>query len=251
MIEGGILLSTKEMKLVNNWLDFIHSRLFPSSCILCGAAGDKGMDLCPACQADLSRISPACQRCGMPLTGDETGKPSICGECLQTPPPFQYTLSPYYYQPPLVQLITQFKFDHRLLMARIFAGLLAKHLSPERHKAECIIPVPLHPHRLRERGYNQSLEIARLLGRQVGIAVDYQLCQRTRYTAPQTGLAAKERKSNVKNAFGLNGPCTYKHVVIVDDVITTGHTVTELAKLLRNNGVDEIEVWSLARAVPE
>ena len=248
MIVGEIQLSTKGMKLVNNWIEFVQSRLFPASCILCGVAGQTGIDLCPACQADLPLISPACQSCGMPLSGSEH---SLCGECLQTPPPYQRTISPYYYQPPLIPLITQFKFNHRVVMARILAALLARHIDTTEKKPECIIPVPLHPRRLRERGYNQSQEIARLLGKTLDIPIDYQLCQRTRYTAPQTGLVAKERKRNVKNAFGLTETCQYKHVAILDDVITTGHTVTELARLLRKNGVEEIEVWSVARAVPD
>lgn len=241
-------MSTKRMGLVNNWLNIIQSRLFPASCILCGSVGQKGLDLCLACQADLPRISPACPGCGNPLAESEH---SLCGDCLRNPPPFQRTISPYYYAPPLIQLITRFKFNQRLVMARVFAGLLARHIEFDTTKPECIIPVPLHPRRLRERGYNQSLEIARLLGKTLDIPVDYQLCQRTRYTAPQTGLPANERKRNVKNAFGLTDTCQYKHVAIVDDVITTGHTVAELAKLLRKNGVVEIEVWSVARAVAD
>lgn len=176
---------------------------------------------------------------------------SLCGECLQTAPPYQRTISPYYYRPPLIPLITQFKFKHRLVMARVFAALLARHIDPNQARPECIIPVPLHPRRLRERGYNQSLEIALHLSKALDIPIDNRLCQRTRYTAPQTGLAAKERKRNVKNAFGLAGPCQYKHIAILDDVITTGHTITELARLLRKNGVEEIEVWSVARAVTD
>ncbi len=241
-------LSTRKMKLVNSCINNIQFWLFPASCVLCGAPGHNGVDLCPHCETDLPRISPACQCCGLPLTENEQAR---CGQCLQTPRPYQRTISPYYYQPPLIQLITQFKFNHRLVMARVFAYLLAKHIINDQHKPEAIIPVPLHPRRLRERGYNQSLEIARLLGKTLNIPVDYKLCQRTRYTLPQTGLTAKTRKQNVKDAFGLTGTCEYKHIAIVDDVITTGHTITELASLLHKNGVDEIEVWSVARAVPD
>ena len=159
MIEGQASLSTKGMKLVNNWSDYIQYRLFPASCVLCGKAGQQGLDLCLACEADLPKINPACPRCGMPLTGSEH---LLCGQCLQTPPPYQRTISPFYYAAPLAPLITRFKFNHRLVMARVLAGLLARHLDTT-SKPECIIPVPLHPRRLRERGYNQSLEIARLL----------------------------------------------------------------------------------------
>jgi len=245
---GDKKLSTKGLKLVNYCTNFIQARLFPASCVLCGAAGHVGRDLCQACEADLPRIDPACPSCGMPLSEAEH---LLCGKCLQSPPPFHHTISPYYYAPPLIQLITRFKFQHALAMTRVFSDLLARHIDTSQRKPECIIPVPLHPRRLRERGYNQSLEIARLLGKRLGIAIDYQLCQRTRYTSPQTGLAARERKRNVKNAFGLTGPCHYRHIAILDDVITTGHTVTELAGLLRKNGVEEIAVWSVARAVAD
>lgn len=247
MIVRGTQLSTKGMKLVNNWLEYIQLSLFPARCVLCGGPGRQGIDLCPACETELPRIDPACPACGMPLT--ESGH-LLCGQCLHSPPPYQRTISPFYYGPPLVQLITRFKFNHRLMMARVFASLLARRIDTGKHRPECIIPVPLHPRRLRERGYNQSLEIARLLGKALGIPVDYRLCRRSRYTAPQSGLAAGERKRNVKNAFGLSSACQYKHVAILDDVITTGHTVSELARVLRNNGVEEIEVWSVARAVP-
>lgn len=248
MIGGEGQLSTMDCKLVNKWLNNIHFRLFPATCILCSQPGQPGLDLCPACEADLPVIDPACHCCGMPLSPGKTG---TCGQCLQTPPPFFRTVSPFYYEPPLAGLITQFKFRQRLLLGRVFASLLHKQLAPAGHRPDCLIPVPLHPRRLRERGYNQALEIAHLLGASLAIPVDYHLCQRRRYTTPQTGLAAKERKRNIKNAFALAGPCTYRHVAILDDVVTTGHTVTELASLLQKNGVEEVEVWSVARAVPE
>ncbi len=249
MIRRQPQLSTKEMKLVNKCINNIQFWLFPARCVLCDAPGHNGIDLCFQCYTDLPRISPACHGCGLPIKKDEQ---SICGQCLQTPRPYQHTISPYYYQPPIIHLITHFKFHHRLVMARVFAYLLEKHIIITEHdKPEVIIPVPLHPHRLRERGYNQSLEIARLLGKKLNIPLDYKLCQRTRHTPPQSGLNAKTRQHNVKNAFGLSDTCQYKHVAIIDDVITTGHTVTELAKLLRKNGVEKIDVWSVARAVAD
>ncbi len=247
MIVGDILLSTKGLKSVNNCINIIHKWLFPPSCVLCGATGHPGLDLCPGCEADLARIDNPCPGCGMPLQASEH---LLCGKCLQTPPPYRLTISPFYYEPPLIKLVTDFKFHHQLKLARIFAGILAGHLQ-DRARPEAIIPVPLHPRRLRERGYNQSQEIARLLGRQLAIPVDSRLCQRTRYTTPQTGLDAKQRHRNIRNAFGVTGQCKYEHVAILDDVITTGNTVTELARLLRKQGVDNIEIWSVARAVPD
>ena len=247
MIVGEKMLSTQGLKLVNYCSHFVHFRLFPSTCVLCGARGHNGLDLCKGCQSDLARIPSPCPACGMPLTESEH---SLCGHCLQKPAPLQRTISPFYYQAPLAQLVTEFKFNHQLKMARLFAALLATELA-NRRRPECIIPVPLHRRRLQERGFNQSLEIARLLGKQLNIPVDFRLCQRTRYTAPQTGLDAKQRRQNIKNAFALTAACPYRHIAIIDDVITTANTVTELARVLRKHGVEEIEVWSVARAVPD
>lgn len=245
---GGIFsMKNQIVALSRHVRNIVQNRLFPPCCVLCGATGYSGPDLCPACEADLARIESPCPSCGMPLT--EQGA-SCCGQCLQHPPPYRHTVSPFYYQPPLMQLVTDLKFQQQLKIARLFAGLLAEALSHS-PRPDCIIPVPLHPRRLRERGFNQSLEIARLLGKQLGVPVAQRLCRRTRHTSPQTGLDAKARKRNIKNAFGLTGGCHYRHVAILDDVITTGNTVSELARLLARNGVKEIEVWSVARAVPD
>lgn len=248
MIVGETRLSTKLINLVNNCANYIHNRLLPASCVLCGGAGQPGLDLCKPCQIDLPRIPLPCPVCGMPLAADEQ---QVCGQCLREPPRYTTTLSPYAYAPPLVSLITQFKFNHRVALARVFAALLAQDLDPASPQPDCLIPVPLHLRRLRERGYNQSLEIARLLGNTLSIPVDDRLCQRTHYTAPQSGLSAKDRRRNIKKAFSLTGPCPYQHIAIVDDVITTGQTVSELAGLLRRHGAENIEVWSVARAVPD
>lgn len=113
---------------------------------------------------------------------------------------------------------------------------------------ECIIPVPLHRRRLRQRGFNQALEIAKPLAKKLQLPVDFKTCIRTKHTRPQSELSAKKRQQNIKNAFTLKKPITAKHVAIVDDVMTTGNTVTELSALLRNNGVTTIEIWCCARA---
>ena len=112
---------------------------------------------------------------------------------------------------------------------------------------ECIIPVPLHPQRLRVRGFNQALELARIIAKQLNIPLNYSLCQRDKSTPFQSGLSAKQRKQNLKNAFIVTKPHAYKHVAIFDDVVTTGTTVNELAKQLKNSGVETIEVWAIAR----
>lgn len=229
----------------NQWTKFSQA-LFPPSCVLCGATGHGGQDICPACTQDLPRSRNNCVRCGIPLAS--TNLDALCGQCLQRPPPFERVLSPYLYESPMDHLIQQFKYSGRLEMARLLGQLMAQWLAPRLDTLpEEIIPVPLHRRRLRERGFNQALELARPLARQFSLPLNTQACQRTRFTTPQFGLSAKERAKNVKNAFQVEGPIG-KHVALVDDVMTTGQTVSELAKVLRQAGVEEIEVWVCARA---
>ena len=152
------------------------------------------------------------------------------------------------YASPLKELIGHLKFHGNLsyapLLAQTFVGAL-KHRK--NNLPECIIPVPLHQQRLRERGFNQALELARIVAKQLHIPVDYTLCQRNKATPFQSGLSAKQRKQNLKGAFSVGNTQSYKHVAIFDDVVTTGTTVNELAKQLRQSGVETIEVWAIAR----
>jgi ComF family protein len=104
---------------------------------------------------------------------------------------------------------------------------------------------------LRERGFNQALELARLIAAQLNIPVDYSLCQRDKATPFQSGLSARQRKRNLKNAFSMTKTVPYKHVAIFDDVVTTGTTVNELAKKLKQSGVQIVEVWAIARTEPK
>lgn len=112
---------------------------------------------------------------------------------------------------------------------------------------QCLIAVPLHPKRLRERGYNQALEIARPLAKSLAIKLENNLCQRVKHTPPQTDLKLKDRRVNLRHAFHINTIKHYRHIAIIDDVITTGQTVQELARVFRLAGVETIEVWAVAR----
>jgi len=117
----------------------------------------------------------------------------------------------------------------------------------KRRLPECIIPVPLHKHRLHERGFNQALELARLIARQLKVPLNYSLCRREKATPFQSGLSARQRKQNLRNAFNVIQTPAYNHVAIFDDVVTTGSTVNELARQLKEEGVEIIEVWAIAR----
>lgn len=228
------------------WLKTLRWKLYPPVCALCGAAGTAQLDLCAPCQADLPALGPACPSCARPLAVTET-----CGACRQQAPPQDSTSSAFRYEAPLDYLILQLKFHGKLHLAPLLGELTAMHLAQRIHTLpECIIPVPLHPSRLHQRGFNQALELARPVAARFNIPIHRQLVQRRRNTATQSGLSLKERKRNMRGAFGLPGAFDRGHVAIMDDVVTTGHTVEELAKTLRRAGARTIEVWTCARTAP-
>lgn len=204
------------------------------------------MDLCIGCHASLPVNAEACEQCGIPL--ESRSSQLRCGQCQQQPPAFDSCLALYRYHSPVDELITRLKFHHRLACARLLAGLMREKIQKLKQFPEAILPVPLHPSRLKERGFNQALEIARPLAREFHIPLLLHQCERTRATAMQSSLPAKQRSKNVKGVFRIRQAIPHKHVAIVDDVMTTGQTVQELAKVLRAAGVQQIDVWVVARA---
>ena len=234
--------------MVNKCTKIVQSWFYPAVCVLCGAPGDGGLDLCTACRGDLPYNTTACSRCALPLAGN-VAPGALCGQCLRHPPAYERTLAPFRYAPPLDYLLQRLKFNGKLVHARLLGTLMAEHLAqrltllPER-----IIPVPLHRARLAERGFNQALELARPIARRLGVALDYTSCERLRATAAQSQLPAAQRRANVRNAFRVNGDIAARHVAIVDDVVTTGNTVNELARALRKAGVKTVEIWACGRA---
>jgi ComF family protein len=148
-------------------------------------------------------------------------------------------------------LIKQLKFHGHLAVARLLGEWLGECLEKQnRPLPDCIIPVPLHPVRLRERGFNQALELARPIARHLGLAVQASALRRIRHTLPQSLIDAQVRHSNVRGAFIVDPSLSVRHVAVVDDVITTGSTVGETARILRTAGVTEIEIWACARTIP-
>lgn len=230
---------------MNNWPRIIQEWLFPPTCLLCGDAGTQGRDLCESCARSLPYNHPACPRCALPL---EFESESPCGECQRHPPVYDRSFALFHYEEPARHLITSLKFHARYPCARLLGDMLADALADIDDPPELLIPVPLHRGRYHERGYNQTLEIARNLSRRLEIPLDFASCIRSRLTQPQTQLKSKERRRNVRKAFALAKPIKADHVAILDDVVTTGATVNELAKLLRKAGVKRIDVWACARA---
>ena len=229
--------------MVYNWLINSLRCLIPPRCHLCDVPGEH---LCADCQADLPRLQHACLRCGVALETDTLAR--FCGTCLQSPPHFQMTFSPYAYQTPVNYLITALKYQGRLSLVPVLAGVLAEHVEHcSAEMVDALLPVPLHASKLRQRGFNQAHELARPLARRFGLPIMHQL-ERCRATEAQSSLHADERQQNVLNAFRIQQPFDYQRVAIVDDVMTTGSTVNEIARLLSNAGVKKIQVWCVARA---
>ena len=231
------------------WRAKAEAWLYPAHCVLCGEAGAAGKELCHACLAELPYNTPCCGRCALPLAV-ATPAGTLCGQCQQAPPPYDSSFSLFHYAYPVDQLIQQLKFNAKLNVARLLGELMATRLQDKcRHAPpEIIIPVPLHTVRLRERGFNQALELARPIANRLGISVDAHSCIRTRPTAVQSLLAAKDRRANTRGAFKIIKPIDARHIAIVDDVMTTGHTLQEFAGVLRKAGARTIEVWTCARA---
>ncbi|MDH5766845.1 MAG: ComF family protein [Gammaproteobacteria bacterium] len=224
----------------------IVQAIYPATCILCGDPGQGRRDLCHACEQDFTENQSACRICAIPLP--ETVADQVCGQCLQKKPPNNTAWSPFVYAQPLEWIIQQLKFNKRLSYARLLSDLMIERLASQQVQADCIIPVPLHNKRLLSRGFNQSVEIIRPVARYLDISLDTRSCQRQGFSAPQSAMDAKQRRKNIKGVFKFNNQKNYKHVIVFDDIVTTGSTAGEIVKVIKRQGVKQVDVWSLARA---
>lgn len=221
--------------------------LLPHYCVLCNTLTHRDIDICANCEAELPKITCACKCCGQALFSNQ----EFCGSCLQNPPPFHRTIAMYHYQSPIDYLIQTIKFCNNLLYANVLGRLLAQEVGHYYHNSafpEALIPVPLHLERLRERGYNQAVELARPVEKILQIPIDQYCCSRIKDTQAQATLEAKNRAANIRHAFKCKKHLRYKHVAVIDDVMTTGSTMSEFCQTLRNSGVKKIDVWVVARA---
>lgn len=225
----------------------ITSIVFPPRCVLCQNPGHANLDICQSCYQSLPFIQHACTQCALPLEV-ETKTDSLCGHCLKHPPAYDHSLSLLRYENKVVQLVTRYKFHNSLSYSRLLAELLLDKLI-NAAKPDCMIAVPLHKNRLYRRGFNQSHELGKIISKRLKIPLVNEVVHRIRETEQQAGLNAKQRRQNIRGAFAVVEPIKYKHVVLIDDVVTTGSTVNELARVLKKAGVQTISVWSIARAV--
>lgn len=239
------MLSTENWtrKLTMNWRPSVFARY--SCCDLCGIIGDFTSCICNACLEDLPLIHHACHHCGLPVPQHA----QLCGQCVISPPISECTITAFHYRYPLDALIKKLKYREIIRLAAPLSDALAQKIV-ERNclLPELLVPVPMHRYRLFRRGYNQATIISRLIGKRLGIRTDASLVERQRNTAPMFSLSATQRRQNISGVFKLRGSCPWTSVAIIDDVITSGSTVNELAHTLRRAGVLRIQLWALARA---
>jgi len=214
-------------------------QLFGGNCYLCRGAAH-GL-LCAACDADLPRLAPVrCPRCAL-----ESPRGEVCGRCLSEAPHYDATIAVLSYEFPADALVHALKFRGELALAGLLGGMLSQKISND--EIDCAIPVPLSAARLRTRGYNHAAEIARHLPAKPDLA----LCVRSRDTPPQMDLPYDERRRNVRGAFRCTRALAGERVAVVDDVMTTGATLDEIAKVLKEAGASRVANWVVARTFPQ
>ena len=233
--------------------------LYPGYCLLCGNKRDlvNNVYLCSSCYADFTVNHTSCSRCAIPMNRANSGcskdsaQVSVCGQCLASPPEYDMSWSPFIYTQPLEWVIQQFKFNANLAIAPLLSELMIQKIPAsiyKEQKPDALIPMPLHDKRLKHRGFNQSLLLAQPVAKALGVEIDTLSCQRLHNTEHQTGKNARQREQNIRGAFKFENHRNYQYLVIFDDVVTTGSTVSELSKIIKKTGVARVDVWSLARA---
>lgn len=248
MGSGFYQLAGAKLKTPLQWLG---SCLLPAQCALCGGASP-GVLCLPCREQYLEQVRCRCRQCANPLNDVST----LCGRCLRHTPAYDATITAADYAAPVDQLLLQLKFGARLALAPLFAQLLTAAVQQQKNwqAPQMLCPVPLGPGRLAERGFNQALEIARPLARLLAIPLLPRLAIRVRETRAQSGVAPRERQANLARAFivapAYAASVRGGHVGIVDDVMSSGHTVDALAAAFKRHGAARVTVLVMARTPP-
>ncbi|MGZ8258128.1 MAG: double zinc ribbon domain-containing protein [Methylotenera sp.] len=218
-------------------------------CLLCTGHNGGELGLCSACLSELPwHTEPQCPQCGLISNG------LTCGSCLNSTPHFDATHALFTYDFPVESLLQHYKYKVMMHLANTFATLLhRKKLATNSltKKIDLIIPMPMHSARLQERGFNQALEIARIIAKETQTKLDYTTCQRVKLTPPQAGLPLQERIKNIRGVFSCKQNLQGLNIALVDDVMTTGASLNELAKTLKQAGAAHVECWVIARTLPK
>lgn len=228
--------------------------LVPRHCLFCLEKTHSDSDLCSHCIASLDLNNPCCQRCASPLEPALliSGRQNItlCGNCLSHRYYYDRVYSPFIYSEAIRYLIKKMKYQKKIHFANILAKLFVQKINHfnDFQLPQVIIPMPMHTERLKQRGFNQALELSRFFASSYQLPLNYSGLIRSRHTNLQAGMTAKQRQKNVRQAFMVKEPIKHQHIALIDDVMTTGSSVNEAAKTLKKNGVKRVDVWSIARA---
>ncbi len=239
------------MRILRRAGEALLSLFFPPHCASCSAETGAGEHLCPTCAEGVQRIeAPFCRRCSQPFEGDITGE-FTCSNCGDREFHFDCAVARHLARDVVREFIHSFKYERQYHLRHQLAAWAAAGLDDERIRAQpfdALVPVPLHPARKREREFNQAEVIAELLARRAGVPVRNAIV-RTRYTTTQTRLDRRERMENLRGAFRVRHPAAVldRHLILVDDVFTTGSTVEECARVLRDAGAASVRALTVAR----
>ena len=250
-------------QLLNKWLKnrqllnvcasigLLQQAIFQQNCLLCTASAAHYRSLCQSCSQDLPwQAMTSCPQCGLNSDGN------VCGSCLNSTPDFDVTKAVFLYAYPIDAMMQRYKYGKSLHLGGTFGAFLAEKVKIEKrfNNIDLIIPMPMHPQRLKERGFNQALEIAKVLCKNQKEKLDCKSVIRQTLTPPQASLPLKARVKNIKGAFKVNADkldkIQGKRIAIVDDVMTTGASLNELAKTLKKAGTAHVECWVIARTLP-
>ncbi|WP_420795212.1 ComF family protein [Legionella moravica] len=228
-------------------MSITQSLRLPSICTLCNQFHKGTLAVCTFCIGLIKPLGPACTHCASPLPDEHY---LICGSCIKKPPHYDNAVIGYTFDEPLRSLIHQFKYHNGLYLRNFLCHLMLNTVQKTQHIPQCLIPVPMHPLRIKQRGFNQAALLAKKLARKLNIPYDLTSCQKRINTAPQASLDKEQRQKNLSKAFHVT-PLPYEHVAIIDDLLTTGNTVNELALVLKKAGIKKVDVWCCARTVTE
>jgi ComF family protein len=226
------------------------ANIVPRHCLFCLEKTCNSIELCQHCIDLLSLNNHCCQRCASPMEQVVNQQIVLCGNCLSHHYYYDKVYSPYVYSEDIRYLITKLKYQKKIHYANILSALFLQQIPniKDFQLPEIFIAMPMHNTRLRQRGFNQALEISRHLSGHYQLPLDHSSLYRRRYTNLQAGLIATDRQKNVINAFAMKKTLAYEHIALIDDVMTTGSTVNEAAKVLKKSGIKQVDVWSIARA---
>ncbi|STX29468.1 competence protein ComF [Legionella beliardensis] len=213
-------------------------------CALCNQYHREQFAICKPCLELISPLTYACSICRLPLPNNSLQQ---CGYCIRQKPVFDYVLAAYSFDEPLRTLIHNFKYHQALHLKSLLAKLMLDALPTSPYRPDCLIPIPMHPNRLYQRGFNQTVELTKLLAKRLAIPMDLNVVHKKINTLPQASLSGAQRRRNLKSSF-IAKPNPYQHVTIIDDLMTTGSTANEVARLLKKQQIEHVDIWCLARA---